>query len=239
MRVRASKVVRYAVAGVTAALVGPGALIVGCGQTVVGGAIDGVALHASKTISTVVATSSPSLVMPDGGTDDSDGGSDGGGGDDGGGSSGPPMVAGTALGLVVSDLNDACGALTAKKLPHGTHTLVITLFDVDPTTGAYAAPKAPATYTLSAAGATPTGAAATASYFVPDTTCAPMQGQTATGVSGTVWLSRVEASDYAGGASITFDSGDAITINFDSAAACSSAAAIAATPGTPSGFTCP
>ena len=183
----------------------------GCDGTVVGGSLLGASLAAGTTISVATPLSLPAAA--------SDGGSPG------------EMVTGQALALFVSSLGDSCASAKARRIRSGSALLAVLLYDVDPATGAPSLPSIPATYDVGG-----TAAAAAAHFAVVNASCGSDAMDTAAATGGSVWLSRLDGATYSGGGNLDFDSGDSITITFDSTENCPAAADLVS--GIPTGFDC-
>jgi len=183
----------------------------GCDSTVVGGRLLGASLAAGKTISVAVPLSLPAPA------------SDGGGPGD--------MVAGQALALYVSSLGDSCASVKAHRIPGGTALLTVLLYDVDPDSGAPSVPSIPATYKVGGV-----AAVAVANIARVGAGCAPSAMASAAASGGSVFLSRLDGGEFAGGGGLDFDNDDSVTLSFDSTENCPAAADLAT--GVPAGFDC-
>jgi hypothetical protein len=123
----------------------------------------------------------------------------------------PPNTAGLVL---ISSANDSCADAAARIQPKSAAAMLITLADFDASTGAPSAPAAPGSYTVSQ---TTVPKQAWVGFGATDASC--NEFVSAVGASGTVTITGVSDSAYAGSFDVIFDSGDHVTGSF-SASAC-------------------
>jgi hypothetical protein len=122
----------------------------------------------------------------------------------------------TAGVVVMSNATGTCADVTANKQPKNITVMIIALEDVNITTGAFTAPTAPGTYTVSVS---PQAKLALVNFVVTDANCKAISSQSATSASGTVTITSVSNGTYEGTYDITMNSNDHVTGSF-SASAC-------------------
>jgi hypothetical protein len=133
--------------------------------------------------------------------------------------------------IVLSDVSGVCGKLTANTEPRNGKALVILLADVDRSSYAVTAPTGPGTFDVyNPAGAfgLPPAHLAVVRFGVNDS-CAEVPEQSAVATSGSVNLTSVSATGYAGTYTIGFETGEQITGEFHTAS-CPGLATYLATP---------
>ena len=121
--------------------------------------------------------------------------------------------------LIFSDAGTLCTRLSANQEPKSSRALLIFLADADAATGAIEPPAGTGTYAVFTVGSgNPPAHFAVASFGANDAACHAIAAQSASAVSGTVTLTRNGQASYAGTYDLTFDSGDRVTGEFDTAA---------------------
>jgi len=133
--------------------------------------------------------------------------------------------------IVLSDVSGVCGKLTANTEPKNGKALVMMLAEVDRSSFAVTAPSGPGTFDVFNPAGTlgiPPAHLAVVRFGVNES-CGEVPEQSAVATSGTVKLTSVSASGYAGTYTIGFETGEEITGEFHTAS-CSGLATYLATP---------
>ncbi len=120
--------------------------------------------------------------------------------------------------IVIANNTGLCHDVTANQAPKNLAGLLLTVGDVNTSTGESTAPTAPGTYTIATASAQ--AKSAFVAFEVTDASCKDIPSQDALGASGTVTLTGASGGAYAGRFDIVMDSGDHITGSFN-ASSCS------------------
>jgi hypothetical protein len=126
-----------------------------------------------------------------------------------------PVSAGsanTAAVILISNASGSCTDAAADRQPKNTTSMLITLADVNLTTGATAAPIAPGVYTVSPGRAL---RSAIVVFETTDASCQAISSQSASAASGTVSLNSVSDGAYAGRFDLMMDSSDHVTGTFN------------------------
>ena len=125
--------------------------------------------------------------------------------------------------IVVANNTGLCHDVAANQTPKNLAGLLLTVGDVNTSTGASTAPTAPGVFTISSSSAQPKSAFV--AFEVTDASCKDISAQDAVGASGTVTLTSVSGGAYAGSFDVVMDSGDHVTGSF-SATNCASIGAL-------------
>ena len=114
--------------------------------------------------------------------------------------------------ILFTNTANTCAKLSANQQPKNAKAIILTVGTQNATN--ISAPTAPGTYTVHdfATVKNVTGNVAVAQYAATDATCTPIAD--ADSASGTVTLTRVDSTGYAGSFDITFSDGSHITGSF-------------------------